>query len=357
MRKNRTIEKIQGGRNGNIDCFKILLMVMIVAHHGIVHGLGFENIQETIVNNQFGVIYFEVNAFLIIAVNCFFWISGYYQIKRRVSRAFELVIETMAYVLVLNIVLYLTNHYNIVNILDILRIIKRVLFFYQGYWFLTAYLIVFTFAPYLNKMVDALSSREKKEALIEVLGVGTICGFALKIPSLDNGYSAVQGIYMYLVGALCRTDDIQNFFKSKEKMLKVLFIILGLLNGLAAYIFSLKGYNGAAWRMFSYNNPIVVFMAIVACFSVVHWSRSSNAVDKLGKWSQHTLAIYILTDYPLIRELVFLPLNHLNSISDFEIIFLIFIYSILLTLICMGIDVIRKSTYNYMENKLSIRGH
>lgn len=55
-------------------------MVMIVAHHGIVHGLGFENIQTTAMNNQFGLIYFEVNAFLVIAVNCFFldiWVFSY----------------------------------------------------------------------------------------------------------------------------------------------------------------------------------------------------------------------------------------------------------------------------------------
>lgn len=29
-----------GARNRNVDCFKIFLMVLIVTHHGIVHGLG-----------------------------------------------------------------------------------------------------------------------------------------------------------------------------------------------------------------------------------------------------------------------------------------------------------------------------
>ena len=66
--------KVGGQRNSNVDCFKILLMVMIVAHHGIVHGLGFENIQDATTGNQFGLIYFEANAFLGIAVNCFFWV-------------------------------------------------------------------------------------------------------------------------------------------------------------------------------------------------------------------------------------------------------------------------------------------
>lgn len=187
-------------------------MVMIVAHHGIVHGLGFENIQTTAMNNQFGLIYFEVNAFLVIAVNCFFWISGYFHIKRRISRAIELIIETMVYIFVLNVILYLTGNISIMNFLGILKLIKRVLFFYLGYWFLTAYLILFIISPYLNKMVDALSHDEKIEALIVLLLINSVCGFVLKISSLDSGYSVVQGIYMYLVGSLCRTDEIQNFF-------------------------------------------------------------------------------------------------------------------------------------------------
>ena len=46
-------------------------MVMIVAHHEIVPGLEFERIQDATVSSQFGLIYFEANAFLGIAVNCF----------------------------------------------------------------------------------------------------------------------------------------------------------------------------------------------------------------------------------------------------------------------------------------------
>lgn len=341
-----------GQRNSNVDCFKILLMVMIVAHHGIVHGLGFENIQDATTGNQFGLIYFEANAFLGIAVNCFFWVSGYYQIKRRISRAVELITETMIYVLLLNVVLCLTNNYSITNFLDVIRIIKRVLLFYQGYWFLSAYLIVFIFAPYLNKMISVLSPNEKKNALVSLVLVGTICGFILKIASLDNGYSTVQGIYMYLVGSLCRTDDIQSLFKSKCKMLKVAFVILGLLNGLLAYAFNVKGNGTTAWRMFSYNNPIMVFMAVVACYSVIHWSKRPKICKKLGKLSRYTLAVYILTDYVAIRELIFAPLNYLNLTNGFVMIFFILIYAILLTFICMGIDSVRKRLYDCIKNIL-----
>lgn len=327
-------------------------MVMIVAHHGIVHGLEFERIQDATVSNQFGLIYFEANAFLGIAVNCFFWVSGYYQIKRRISRAIELITETMLYVLLLNIVLCLTNNYSITNFLDVLRIIKRVLLFYQGYWFLSAYLIVFIFAPYLNKMVSVLSPNEKKEALVSLILVGSICGFILKIASLDNGYSTVQGIYMYLVGSLCRTDDIQSLFKSKCRMLKMAFVVLGLLNGLLSYVFSIKGHGAVAWRLFSYNNPIMVFMAVVACYSVILWPEKHNVFEKLGKLSCYTLAVYILTDYVLIRGVIFAPLKHLKFANDFTIMLFISFYAILLTIICMGIDSIRKRLYDSVEKRL-----
>ena len=64
----------------------MFLMVMIVSHHVIVHGLGLKNIVDVTTSGRFEWIYFVANAFLIIAVNCFFWISGYYKIKRRLLK-------------------------------------------------------------------------------------------------------------------------------------------------------------------------------------------------------------------------------------------------------------------------------
>lgn len=71
-----TINSGEGARNRNVDCFKMFLMVMIVSHHVIVHGLGLKNIVDVTTSGRFEWIYFVANAFLIIAVNCFFWISG-----------------------------------------------------------------------------------------------------------------------------------------------------------------------------------------------------------------------------------------------------------------------------------------
>lgn len=47
-----------GARNRNVDCFKIFLMVLIVTHHGIVHGLGLKNIVDVTTSGRFELIVF-----------------------------------------------------------------------------------------------------------------------------------------------------------------------------------------------------------------------------------------------------------------------------------------------------------
>lgn len=47
-----------GARNRNVDCFKIFLMVLIVTHHGIVHGLGLKNKVDVTTSGRFELIVF-----------------------------------------------------------------------------------------------------------------------------------------------------------------------------------------------------------------------------------------------------------------------------------------------------------
>lgn len=55
---SHTINSGGGARNRNVDCFKIFLMVLIVTHHGIVHGLGLKNIVDVTTSGRFELIVF-----------------------------------------------------------------------------------------------------------------------------------------------------------------------------------------------------------------------------------------------------------------------------------------------------------
>lgn len=73
-------------RNSSIELLRIVLMLLIVVHHGIVHGLGLTALSPKfnsvlLFNPENSPIILLVNALCIVGVNCFILISGYYGIR------------------------------------------------------------------------------------------------------------------------------------------------------------------------------------------------------------------------------------------------------------------------------------
>lgn len=340
-----------GGRNNNVDCFRIVLMVMIVAHHALVHGIGIESIQNEMTLELIRLPYFVSNAFLTIAVNCFFWISGYFRIRKNKKKLVEIVTETMCYVMLINFLIALCK--NEFDLETLFRILKRTMFFWEGYWFITAYIILMLFAPFLNKLIDVLSTKDKNNLLITLILVYSIGGFFLQIAGLGNAYSFAQAIYMYLIGAICESTQLEKTYK--KVCYNAAFIVLGVANGVMSYILASMGFGRWAWRLFSYNNPIVVFMSIIICIVVIAQNNDGVIKEKVGKFGKFSLAIYILTDYPMIREYVFAPLCHIQIIKPYMMLFGIFVYAISLTAVCIGIDLVRKYLYDKISERIMFK--
>ena len=67
-------------RNYSTDLLRCILMIMITAHHIIVHTLDLKVLGSgSVATDRFPFSLFLLNSFCIIAVNAFFFISGYFQ--------------------------------------------------------------------------------------------------------------------------------------------------------------------------------------------------------------------------------------------------------------------------------------
>jgi len=89
MKKNRA---------SNIELFRIVLMLMIITHHVIVHGLGLKNITSQDYNvTSYSYIEILLNSFFVIGVNGFVFISGYFGIKFNLKRIISIVMQAIAY--------------------------------------------------------------------------------------------------------------------------------------------------------------------------------------------------------------------------------------------------------------------
>lgn len=83
----------------SIELLRICIMFFIVVHHCIVSGLGLNQLMHTneyILSNN-TIILSIINCFVIVAVNIFFLISGYFNIRFNILKCLRIIAEVTFY--------------------------------------------------------------------------------------------------------------------------------------------------------------------------------------------------------------------------------------------------------------------
>ena len=200
--KTAQTRKITGGgvRSSNIELFRIVSMLVIVAHHYVVSS----GLQETIVGNmapQFK------DYFLLLwgwggktGINCFVLITGYFMCRSQITA--KKFIKLLAEVEFYNIVIYaafcLTGYTAFAwkDLLDQIILFKTI---QDG--FTPCFLLFYLAIPFLNKLIFALTEKEHRLLLVWCLGVYTLIPSAGGLVSFN--YVTWFGV-VYLVAAYLR---------------------------------------------------------------------------------------------------------------------------------------------------------
>ena len=301
--KNNQSQRITD-RNPYVDFFRIVLMLMIVIHHSIVHGLGLVNLRDNLPADVSGVV-LSLNAFVVVAVNCFFWISGFYKIQFRWKKFIDLLLEVVFYVIVTNIIVMVVGH----EFIEVGTFIKHTIGFIGSYWFMAVYFALYILSPYLNRLIENITWKEAYMLALILLGVNTLYGFFKDWANIGTGYSLAQAIYIYLIGRVCYVwyDKINDNLKQWQSL--GIYFVCGIAIAIAVIFLCDMGVYALAWRMYAYNNPLVVIAAVNLCMYIVKIERPAGGITSVAKCSPYALAIYLLSDYPSIRGIVFTPLN------------------------------------------------
>lgn len=86
-------------RLNNVECLRVLIMFMIVIHHCVVSGLHLNsNLNSGIdCNNMMNYLLVFINSIVVVAVNVFFLISGYFTINFKLNKFLMLLGEVIFY--------------------------------------------------------------------------------------------------------------------------------------------------------------------------------------------------------------------------------------------------------------------
>lgn len=170
--------KSQGGvqstrkiRNSNLELFRILTMLSIVAHHYVVNSglLAADGVINSNPTSLHSLVLLLVGAWGKIGINSFVLITGYFMCKSNITlkKFLKLFFEIMFYRIVVAAVFWVTG-YSAFSIRELVKVLIPIKDISTG--FTSTYLVFFLFIPFLNILIHNLNERQHICLLL-------LCGF------------------------------------------------------------------------------------------------------------------------------------------------------------------------------------
>jgi len=182
----------RGKRWSNFELLRIVAMLMIISYHYAVHGYA-----DYIDNVRFSQrVYLEMfSMFGKIGVNLFVLVTGYFGIENNnnIARIIKLECQTLFFSVYPVIILGVLKLYR-GTLKNIVKACFPVIF--NEYWFITAFVILLLFKPWLNKLLNSLSKKEYKNLLLLMFVIW--CVIPCCTLQTGNGMNFTQQIFMFV---------------------------------------------------------------------------------------------------------------------------------------------------------------
>lgn len=168
-------------RNTSADLLRILLIIFMISHHALVHGIGLSNLKYG--NSppiEFSeIVYFLLNGICIIAVNSFFFVSGFFGIKRNIKKLVLMYVECCFYMCIWQVI-------------GVLFLGKEIEVFYllipiKDYWFMAVYFVIAILAPYLAVVNNYFNNKDRWMLLIVLSLINVLYGFLFELGEIGDG--------------------------------------------------------------------------------------------------------------------------------------------------------------------------
>ncbi|MBK8802743.1 MAG: acyltransferase family protein [Fibrobacteres bacterium] len=322
-------------RRNNFEVLRIILMVMIVMHHLVVHSLMLRGLMD----NRFPASdwgHFSsrvlIDSFLVVAVNVFILISGYFGVKFKTKNIVILVASGAVFSLISMGVMFFVDR----------SIVTQ--FSPWAYWFLVAYFVLLFVAQYVDKLFNAMNDRQVLGFAVVVFFLLCIYGFYYNFPWLGicGGASVV-----HLLGIYCFGRTIHRFEHKLTQISRKIYLLSYIGCSLAVFTLvigsSYLNHYRRAWSFFTYNNPIVV----VASFSLFMLFLKTKINLNVRWLSGSVFGVYLFHDNIFIRNEVLSKFSSFSAVTwTFGEFIAVPVSAIVVFLVCFPISYIVNGALN-----------
>lgn len=210
-----TTETNKKTRQSNLELFRIITMVFIIAHHYVVNS-GLISADGPISSNplSFHSLFLLLwGAWGKIGINCFVLFSGYFMCNKSITlkKFLKLFCELMFYKIVISAIFWLTG-YEKVTVSGLIRALIPVRNLGDG--FTSAYLVFFLFIPFLNILIHHINEKQHIRLLALVSFAYIILGTFGPVTSVTMNY-ATWFMVLYLISSYLRMYPKKAFDNTK----------------------------------------------------------------------------------------------------------------------------------------------
>lgn len=341
--------KVKTERLYNIELLRIIAMILIILTHAMGHG----GVLSSVDNNSLH--YYILNFIYscsVISVNIFVLISGFFLCKSsfKVKKLLFLVFEVVLYSLLIYLMLVITKQVDFSFkelILSLFPIVTG------KYWFITCYVLLYIFSPYLNVVINNISKKTHAFLIILCCVIFSIIPTVIYFVdafNVNGGYSLIWFIVLYFIAAY-----IRNYIKvtDKKNWISLVIFASSTLLIFTSFIIIDKYFTFLSNRLLFVYNSILLLISSV---SLLVWFLGININNKIGKTinfiAKYTLIVYLIHDNNLLRSILWSALNLSKYLNNGVIYIALTIVVISIFVVCLIIAVLVNFVYNKAFNYL-----
>lgn len=318
-------------RKSNFELLRIICMLMIIAGHVIM----VKEFESTGYNNLFRC---GVRPFFMVAVNCFVIISGWFGINFTWKKVLKLNNITTLYSIVIAAVFLFMGGSKTIDIQSTINVLFPV--FTKQYWFITIYVVLMLISPFLNLLIESLTTPVYKRMLwictvlfVFLPTVAAVLNF--RTITLDAGYGLTNFVFLYLLGRFMR---LHHPPKRKARVYAFFFIVSMLICGVFQMTFSyIMGFEFTT--LMSYDTFFVFFGALMLFCSFSRLDFQNKTINYIASFA---FPVYIIHIHPWTFGWVFGEVMGIKRSSDQNFYFFLLLLPLITYAVCMGIEWIRR---------------
>lgn len=330
-------KKSNKARMSNFELLRILSMILIIGHHLFVHsnfqieyGININNIFLDFINigGKLGVI-------LYIMISGYFLVESKFNEKKIIKLELQVLFYSILFLIIFKI--FYIPEIGKIGLKEIVKNIFPTIF--CKYWFVTNYILLYIFSPFINKLIRNLSKEQYKKLIMIML---FILIFIPTITTSDLGLdNLIYFIFYYLIGAFIKLYKNENNHKKYGIYAIIFYAIIILTTILFEYLSCYKIFFKDYIGYFSKISSILLFLISYNIFmSFKNWNIKEHKL--INVIASTSFGIYLIHDNCFVRKFLWLRILKLSTFYHSKLLILVSVITIcILFLVCSMIELLR----------------